>query len=333
MTPHDSLPLAEGSEGEAVADVQRRLEQLNLSTAPDPSGCFGAATRAAIEDFQRRRGLPIDGIVGSYTWSTLVEAGFSLGDRPLYRRVKMLRGDDVAELQRRLCALGFDTGRVDGIFGDLTAAAVTEFQDNAGLSTDGVVGDQTVLALLRLASRSLDPQLSSAGRDRERLRQASPNLAGRALCLGDLGGMATVVGALARRLQRHGASVTVLSDPDEAAQAQAANLAEAEVYLGLRLDPGASRCRTMFYRGYTYESPGGRMLAELIATQLPSELGGSRDAAGMALPILRFTQMSAVVVESGPAERIVEHSGLLADALASACEHFAVASTAPIAHA
>ena len=34
----------------------------------------------------------------------------------------MLRGDDVAELQRRLNALGFDAGREDGILGDDTTA-------------------------------------------------------------------------------------------------------------------------------------------------------------------------------------------------------------------
>ena len=33
----------------------------------------------------------------------------------------MLRGDDVAELQVRLAQLGFNPGRIDGIFGPATA--------------------------------------------------------------------------------------------------------------------------------------------------------------------------------------------------------------------
>ena len=45
----------------------------------------------------------------------------------------MQRGDDVADLQQRLSTLGFDTGRVDGIFGDRTSRALAEFQRNAGL--------------------------------------------------------------------------------------------------------------------------------------------------------------------------------------------------------
>ena len=62
----------------------------------------------------------------------------------------MLRGDDVAELQQRLCTLGFDTGRVDGIFGDATVRALDEFQRNAGLPVDGIVGGATLQELVRL---------------------------------------------------------------------------------------------------------------------------------------------------------------------------------------
>ena len=129
MCIRDSLQL--GDEGEAAADVQRRLERLGFSLGTDAKGAYGVGTRAAVEAFQYRRGLRVDGVCGRQTWSALVEAGRRLGDRFLYRRSPMLRGDDVAELQQRLSALGFDTGRVDGIFGDLTSAALGEFQRNA----------------------------------------------------------------------------------------------------------------------------------------------------------------------------------------------------------
>ncbi len=119
VRPGDTLPLASGEKGEAVADLQRRLALVDLPTAPDPDGIFGAGTKAAVEGFQYRRGLRVDGVCGPQTWAALVEAGLRLGDRFLYLRRPMLRGDDVADLQRRLSALGFDSGRVDGIFGAL----------------------------------------------------------------------------------------------------------------------------------------------------------------------------------------------------------------------
>lgn len=62
----------------------------------------------------------------------------------------MLRGDDVADLQHRLNALGFDAGREDGIFGPDTSRALQDFQRNAGLAPDGIGGPEAVEALLRL---------------------------------------------------------------------------------------------------------------------------------------------------------------------------------------
>ena len=134
---------------------------------------------------------------GAQTWNTLVEAGFCLGDRFLYRRTPMLRGDDVADLQQRLGALGFDAGRVDGIFGDLTQAALGEFQRNAGLPVDGIVGATTLQELARVQARHAQPELVSTVRARERLRQAPPTLAGRHLAVGEAGGLGTTVAACA----------------------------------------------------------------------------------------------------------------------------------------
>src|SRR5581483_4838842 len=141
-----------GSRGEDVRDLQQRLVAIGYSLAGDDAGTFGDATERAVQDFQTRRGLRVDGIVGRETWSALVESGFALGDRLLYFRRPMLRGDDVAELQRRLNALGFDAGRDDGILGRNTADALTEFQRNAGLPADGICGDTTIAALTRVGT-------------------------------------------------------------------------------------------------------------------------------------------------------------------------------------
>ncbi len=308
--------------------MRRRLGTLSLDSDADPPGVFGPGTRAAVEAFQHRRGLRIDGVVGPQTWNTLVEAGFAhLGDRFLYRRNPMLRGDDVAELQQRLCALGFDTGRVDGIFGDQTSAALGEFQRNAGLPTDGILGAATLRELRRVEARHPVDELVSTVREDERLRRASPTLGGRHLAIGEAGGLGATVAAVRRRLVFAGAQVTSLHHPDGSAQAAEANASGADVYLAVRLDPDAKGCASAYYAGYRSESPGGRRLAEAVQREVPKALDlpdlGCR---GMSLPVLRETRMPAVIIEVGPAAAVVERGSALARAIVASLEEWAKAS-------
>ena len=142
-----------GDSGEPVRDIQDRLVALGYDTSPDPPGTFGQGTESAVLALQKAYRLTEDGLVGRETWRTLVDAGYSLGDRLLYYRMPMLHGDDVAELQRRLNALGFDAGDVDGIFGPETLRAVLDFQHNRLLAEDGIVGPLMV-AELALMSRA-----------------------------------------------------------------------------------------------------------------------------------------------------------------------------------
>ncbi|MGH9101011.1 MAG: N-acetylmuramoyl-L-alanine amidase [Acidimicrobiales bacterium] len=318
--PAAALPLREGDHGGGVADVQDRLVTLGFGPVGDPSGHFGLATRAALEAFQRRRGLRVDGVCGMQTWETLVEAGYGLGDRFLYRRTPMLRGDDVAELQQRLCALGFDTGRVDGIFGDATAGALRDFQENSALPVDGILGGETLRALRRVTARGASYlHLVSTVRARELLRQAPPTLSGRRVAIGEPGGLASPLVALRRRLVADGATVTTLHHPDDSAQAQQANTAGADVYLAIRLDPERPGSLSAYYASYRDESVGGRLLAEAIQREVPSALGlPDLGVHGMSLAVLRETTMPAVTLEIGPASAVVEHGPALADALGEA---------------
>lgn len=311
-----SLPLREGDFGQPVADVQRRLSSLGFGPVTDHQGVFGPGTRAAIEAFQHHRGLRIDGICGTETWNTLVEAGLRLGDRFLYRRTPYLRGDDVAMLQQLLSALGFDTGRVDGIFGDQTAVALREFQRNVGLPVDGICGAETLLTLQRLQAPHHPHNLVSTVRARERLREARHRLSGSHVAVGEQGGLSPAVAALRRRLVAAGAQVVSLHHPDGSMQALQANQAEVDVYLGLRLDPRSHGCSTAYYSGYRDESPGGHHLAQLVQGSLPSVLDlPDRGVRGMSVPVLRETRMPAVIVEIGPPAIIVERGPVLAEAL------------------
>jgi len=56
-------------------------------------------------------------------------------------------GAPVRSLQRALLQLGLFADEPDGVFGEMTQAAVEAFQESAGLEVDGVVGAQTATAI------------------------------------------------------------------------------------------------------------------------------------------------------------------------------------------
>lgn len=60
---------------------------------------------------------------------------------------KGMKGDDVRELQKLLNKAGDDIA-VDGDFGSKTLAAVKTFQSRHGLDVDGIVGKETIVALM-----------------------------------------------------------------------------------------------------------------------------------------------------------------------------------------
>jgi peptidoglycan hydrolase-like protein with peptidoglycan-binding domain len=143
--------IAPGDRGPAVEDVQKRLRILGFDLGPTGiDGVFLGATYAAVRQFQTERHLTEDGVIGDETWSALVDATFTLGDRLLYLRFPHFHGADVRRLQSALNVLGFVCGAPDGIFGAFTERAVREFQANVGLPADGIAGSETVRMLERL---------------------------------------------------------------------------------------------------------------------------------------------------------------------------------------
>lgn len=63
---------------------------------------------------------------------------------------KGAQGNITKLLQERLVKLGYNTNGVEGIFGSGTYAAVREFQNTRGLSSDGIVGQNSWRKLLNL---------------------------------------------------------------------------------------------------------------------------------------------------------------------------------------
>lgn len=62
--------LRQGARGGEVKEVQRRLKQWGYYTGA-VDGVFGAGTRSAVVQFQKKNGLTADGVVGKATYKAL----------------------------------------------------------------------------------------------------------------------------------------------------------------------------------------------------------------------------------------------------------------------
>lgn len=303
-----------GDTSDEVADVQFRLRDLGFGIE-DETGHFGHSTKAAVSAFQQRRSILVDGIVGPQTWNALVEASWRLGDRTLYLKHPHMRGDDVASLQARMNALGFDAGREDGIFGTLAQRAVRAFQSEYGVAEDGIFGprSQTALAGLRVDRPGTTAQL------REELRRHSRSALADATVIVDPGhggsdrghegprglGESDICWDLARlvteRLATTGARIRFTRTEPEGLEvserARRGNNLGGDIFLSLHLNwndrPSAEGASTYHFGG----SSEGGALAEAIQEELVRL--GARDCRSHArsYQILRETRMPAVLIE------------------------------------
>ena len=135
--------------GDDVKHVQKRLKALGFYNG-EIDGCFGPACDSAVRAFQKANGLSVDGSIGPATWNLLFNTGSTPNisySRPLSYKSPIMKGEDVKHVQRRLRALGFYFGNIDGSFGPSCDAAVRAFQKANGLSVDGSVGPATWNAL------------------------------------------------------------------------------------------------------------------------------------------------------------------------------------------
>ena len=125
------------------AGLQVALRAWGLYTGPI-DGIIGPQTRDALKTFQRKKGLPADGVAGTRTRLALGPLG-----RPLFGRRTMKRGVfgwDVSVLQFLLIRAGVYAGPIDGYLGPETQVALQRWQKSARLRADGVAGPRTLTA-------------------------------------------------------------------------------------------------------------------------------------------------------------------------------------------
>ena len=180
-------------------------------------------------------------------------------------------------LQARLGALGFDCGRVDGIFGPRTAAALVDFQRTAGSPPTASAAPTRCARSCRVSGQTGDGPGVAAVRER---RAPAATASGRWPTAGSWSGQ---FGGLERpRPAPWPASCASAAPGDAARRAR-------------RRGPGAGRPTSSaptstsgfeasaepvavahYYQVPTFESVGGRALAELIVRTMRQRRGPAR---------------------------------------------------------
>jgi N-acetylmuramoyl-L-alanine amidase len=319
-------PLRHGATGSAVAEVRRMLASIGLldNTDPERFETFDEATELAVRHFQQRRGISVDGKVGTETYAALTGAHWRLGDRVLAHEAgQPLIGDDVTELQTKLIELGYPLTRADGVFELATADALRRFQREYGLVPDGICGPGTLRALRQLGRRVVGgrPQLL---RDMVAVAESGPSLLGKRIVLdpghgGDDPGVeadglteAELVWDLASRLEGRLTALGVQSwltrgphnARSEEERAALANDVSADLVVSLHSDgsssPLANGIATYYYGAGESTSTIGERLADLALRELVARTRmGNNRIHGKTWGLLRLTRMPAVRVELG----------------------------------
>ena len=237
-----------------------------------------------IRSFQQERGLHVTGELNDQTQRALEEARWKLGDRSLYlQQSPYMRGDDVAALQARLTEMGFHCGRVDGIFGAMTEAAVKEFQKSVGVVVDGKCGPATIIGLLRL-TKIVSGGAPAALRESALQKNRGPALANKVIVIdpGSADYEKEIVYDVAQRLEGRllalGASVFLTrgtqNNPAEAERIAFTNKSGADLLISLHIDshtnPEAHGVATFFYGNdqHGVHSIVGERFASLVQREL-----------------------------------------------------------------
>ncbi|ASY20561.1 N-acetylmuramoyl-L-alanine amidase [Candidatus Planktophila vernalis] len=270
-------------------------------------------SESEIRSFQQARGLSVTGLVDEVTARALEEAQWKLGDRSLnLQEPPLMRGDDVAALQSRLTEMGFDCGRVDGIYGPRTELAVKDFQKSVGATADGKCGPATIIALIRL-TKIVSGGAPSILRESANQKNRGPALANKTIVLNPDGDDPLVYDVAVRtegRLLALGASVFLTrgatNNPSEKERIAFTNNSNADLMISLHEDSykneNAHGAATYFYgsEAHGVHSIVGERFASLVQREIcaRTDFANCRTHA-MTWDLLRLTKAPAVRIDLG----------------------------------
>lgn len=154
-----------GDHGPSVAEWQDLLNHWSALQDPEnpfrlaTDGEFGSLTDGLTRSFQSEQGVPVDGIVGPVTRAAYLSAPALAGAEPdpAGDGVVVAVGDTgssvaawQAQVNRWTRAGGSDQAAlvIDGVFGVRTEALTRVFQEQEGITVDGIVGPETLAAMI-----------------------------------------------------------------------------------------------------------------------------------------------------------------------------------------
>ena len=160
--------LVRGDRGMAlIYTLQQRLKDLGYYTIR-VDGIYGSATQRGVRLFQEVNGLSVTGKADHATQQLLYSSSAKpAGSAAPNDYVTLSRSNRyraaVVPLQRRLKALGYQTGSIDGYYGSNTYRAVRNFQSRNGITVTGTADPYTQQILYSSSAKPASGSSSSTG--------------------------------------------------------------------------------------------------------------------------------------------------------------------------
>jgi peptidoglycan hydrolase-like protein with peptidoglycan-binding domain len=178
-----------------IWEVENQLDRLGYAVGKI-DGTLDDQSKLALRTYKRKAGIPINDLVTFGTLDHLENHNFRNDTQTASKLVWAVEG----ELSRR----GYQTGPVDGTMDQQTAAAIRDYEDDAGLTVTGKVNDDLVNSLESSNARNV------TAKD---IREIERRLNRRGYAVGTVDGIADAKTAAAIKSYQNDAGLTVTGRP------------------------------------------------------------------------------------------------------------------------
>lgn len=159
-----------GSTGRGVKMLQEALMQFTIALPSGADGSYGPETKQGVQTFQQHNAILDNGIAGAVTFDTLDKALNTYYLEP--GSSGTIYGSVTRMVQSQLNEVGFSLV-VDGSYGPATEQAVRTFQEQEGLTVNGVAGPRTMNRLdIEAEAPLLDNEIITEAQKRGMITQS-----------------------------------------------------------------------------------------------------------------------------------------------------------------